>query len=94
MQTSWSYQATLHTNDIYRKGQKLTVAYTWVVFIASKYYYVLLIHDFDEPPGRLISSRWQRTHILSCVKRFTCIILYVDLGIKIDVWILVLLNLC
>jgi hypothetical protein len=49
MQTSWSYQATLHTNDIYRKGQKLTVAYTRVVFIPSKYYYLLLIHDSDEP---------------------------------------------
>lgn len=63
MQTSWSYQAMLHTNDIYRKGQKLTVAYTWVVFIASKYYYLLLIHDFDEPAGRSISSRWQRRRI-------------------------------
>jgi hypothetical protein len=51
MQTSWSYQATLHTNDIYRKGQKLTVAYTWVVVIASKYYYLLLIHDSDESAG-------------------------------------------
>ena len=51
MQTSWSYQATLHTNDIYRKGQKLTVAYTLVVFIPSKYYYLLLIPGSDEPPA-------------------------------------------
>jgi hypothetical protein len=48
MQTSWSYQATLHTNDTYRKGQKLTVAYTLLVFIPSKYYYLLLIPGSDE----------------------------------------------
>ncbi len=31
--------------------------------------------------------------VLSCTKRFTCVILHVDLGIKVDVWIVVLLNL-
>jgi hypothetical protein len=35
----------------------------------------------------------ETTNVLRCIKRFTCIILYVELCIKIHVWILVLLNL-